>query len=39
MTTDRDLAPLFLKRGETFIDGARWASARALSDELVLSNV
>lgn len=39
MTTDRDLVPLFLSRGETFIDGARWASDRALSDELVLSNV
>lgn len=39
MTTDPDLAPLFLSRGEAFIEGARLAASRALSDELVLSNV
>lgn len=39
MTTDRDLAPIFLSRGKTFIAGAREAAARAESDELVLSNV
>ena len=37
--TDRDLAPLFLSRGEAFIAGAHWAAAQAHSDEHVLSNV
>ena len=39
MTTDRELAPLFLGRGLTFIAGAREADAQAFSDEIVLSNV
>lgn len=39
MTIDRDLAPLLLSRGETFIASAHWAAEQAHSDELVLSNV
>jgi hypothetical protein len=39
MTSDRKLAPLFVRRGARFIAAGSWARARGHSDELVLSHV
>jgi len=39
MPNDRTLAPLFLGRGARFVEAGRWAQARGLSDELVLSQI
>lgn len=39
MPNDRTRAPLFLGRGARFVEAGRWAQARGLSDELVLSQI